>query len=88
MHELQSQGEPIDPYSLAEFCCWTAVALAPILTWVNGPAVSTDQFVVRTSTFSLALCGAIGLRLRKVISRRRAKASPRDATVPPKHPSS
>jgi hypothetical protein len=30
-----------------EFGCWTAIALFPFLYWVNGPAVSTDQYVVR-----------------------------------------
>jgi len=46
-----------------EFACWTTLALAPFLYWVNGPAVSTDQFVVRTALVILAACGAIGLRL-------------------------
>lgn len=45
-----------------EFACWTTLALAPFLYWVNGPAVSTDQFVVRTGLVTLAACGAIGLR--------------------------
>lgn len=47
----------------AEFCCWTTLALAPFLYWVNGPAVSIDQFVVRTALVALAACGAITLRL-------------------------
>ncbi|HET6880603.1 MAG TPA: hypothetical protein VFI31_10635 [Pirellulales bacterium] len=47
----------------AEFCCWTTLALAPFQYWANGPAVSTDQFVVRTALVVLAACGAIGLRL-------------------------
>jgi hypothetical protein len=46
-----------------EFACWTTLALAPFLYWVNGPAVSTDQFVVRTALVILAACGAVGLRL-------------------------
>jgi len=45
-----------------EFGCWTTVALAPFLYWVNGPAVSTDQFVVRTALVTIAALGAIGLR--------------------------
>jgi hypothetical protein len=50
MNENQeSRDEPTDPLWLAEFFCWTMVVLAPILSWVNGPSVSTDQFVVRTS---------------------------------------
>jgi hypothetical protein len=46
-----------------EFACWTTLGLAPFLYWINGPAVSTDQFVVRTALVILAACGAIGLRL-------------------------
>lgn len=53
----------------AEFCCWTALALAPFLYWVNDPAVSTDQFVVRTALVVLAACGAIGLRLAAWLGR-------------------
>jgi hypothetical protein len=69
----KARDEPIDPLYLAEFFCWTMVVLAPILTWVNGPSVSTDQFVVRVSVFVLALAGAIGLRVVKMIRRRRGK---------------
>jgi hypothetical protein len=47
----------------AEFCCWTTLALAPFLYSVNGPAVSTDQFVVRTGLVVSAAGGAVGLRL-------------------------
>ena len=47
----------------AEYCCWATLALAPFLYWVNGPAVSTDQFVVRTALVALTGCGAVGLRL-------------------------
>jgi hypothetical protein len=46
-----------------EFACWTILVLAPFLCWVNGPAVSTDQLVVRTALVILAACGAVGLRL-------------------------
>jgi len=45
-----------------EFSCWTTLLLAPFLYWVNGPAVSTDQFVVRTVLVSLAAVGAVSLR--------------------------
>jgi hypothetical protein len=48
-----------------EFGCWTMVALAPFLYWVNGPAVSTDQFVVRTALVTLALTGCASIRLTK-----------------------
>ncbi len=69
--ERDPTTEPVDPWYLAELACWTMVVLAPILTWVNGPSVSTDQFVVRTAVFSLALSGGIGIRLAKVVAKRR-----------------
>jgi hypothetical protein len=48
-----------------EFACWTVLVLTPFLWWVNGPAVSTDQFVVRTALTVLALVGAVSLRIAK-----------------------
>jgi hypothetical protein len=71
---LNKQSEPINPWLLAEFCCWTMVVLAPLLIWGNGPAVSTDQFAVRTTVFVVALSGAIGLRVAGLVRRRRSKA--------------
>ncbi len=47
-----------------EFGCWTALALTPFLYWVNGPAVSHDQLVVRWIVVLVALVGGAGLRLR------------------------
>jgi len=73
--ESDSPEQPVDPLFLAEFACWTAVALAPFLTWVNGPPVSTDQAVVRTIVVGLALTGAIGLRIGRIVRGRRAKAA-------------
>lgn len=46
-----------------EFGCWTALVLAPILYYVNGPSVSTDQAVVRFGLVMLAAAGAVILRL-------------------------
>ncbi len=51
------------PLWAVELGCWTMVALAPFLYWVNGPAVSPDQFVVRTAVVVLALVGAITIRV-------------------------
>ena len=56
---------------MAEFACWVAVVLCPILRLVNGPAVSTDQFVVQVAMFSLALIGGISLRTYNFFTRRR-----------------
>ena len=68
-------GNPsaIDPWRLAELACWLVVLLAPILTWVNGPSVSTDQFVVRTFVFAAALTGGIALSVANLIRWRRKK---------------
>ncbi len=46
-----------------EFVCWIVVLLAPFLRWVNGPAVTDDQFAIQATLVSLALAGAIGLRI-------------------------
>ena len=46
-----------------ETVCWTALALAPLLRWANGPAVSDDQFVMQLSIVCLAALGAVGLRV-------------------------
>ena len=46
-----------------EFVCWIVVLLAPLLRWIDGPSVTDDQFVVQIALFSLALLGAVGLRL-------------------------
>jgi hypothetical protein len=70
VNKQMQREEPINPWFVAEFCCWTMMMLAPILMWVNGPAVSTDQFVVRVTVFVLALAGAIGIRVGKIVRRR------------------
>jgi len=56
-----------DEWWLAELSCWTVVVLAPLLRWINGPAVSTDQFVVRTALVCLALLGAVSLRTLAIV---------------------
>jgi hypothetical protein len=55
-----------------EFMCWTVLALAPFLRWVNGPAVSTDQFVTHITVLTIALTGAIALR---IYNRRKGRVS-------------
>jgi hypothetical protein len=46
-----------------EFCCWIIVILAPLLRWVNGAAVSDDQFGLQTALFAAAVVGAVSLRI-------------------------
>ncbi len=70
-----SEEAPMDPRALAEFSAWFMVVLAPILTWVNGPPVSTDQAVVRTVVFSLALLVGLVLTTTRFVRKRRSKAS-------------
>ncbi len=53
-----------EAFGWIEFGCWIALALTPFLYWVNGPAVSRDQLVVRWAVVVVALVGGVGLRLR------------------------
>lgn len=46
-----------------EYGCWAALVLFPFLRWINGPAVSTDQFVVQIAIVVAATLGAVGLRI-------------------------
>lgn len=73
----RKDSESVDPWFLAEFSCWTMVALATILTWPNGPSVSTDRFIVRIAACCLALGGGIGLGVAKLLARKRGKGDER-----------
>ena len=53
----------------AEFFCWTALVLTPVIWWLQGPSVSTDQFVVRTGLVVVAAVGAVTLRSIDLIRR-------------------
>jgi hypothetical protein len=66
--DSEKSDESLSPAEIVgwlEFGCWTMVVLSPFLYWVNGPAVSTDQFVVRTALVTLALTGGITIRVVK-----------------------
>ena len=63
-----------------EFACWTAIAIFPFLSWINGPAVSTDQYVMRNILIVLAFVGAFGLRYWNYQFRRQAKGDGSAAT--------
>lgn len=54
-------------WQMAEWFCWTVVVLAPLLRWIHGPAVSTDQLVVRIALVCLALVGAVTLRTLAIV---------------------
>jgi hypothetical protein len=46
-----------------ELICWAAILLVPFLRWVNGPAVTDDQFYIQCTLAVIAFVGAISLRL-------------------------
>jgi len=48
---------------LLEIACWTILALVPVLRWINGPAVSADQFVIQVTIACAAALIATRLRL-------------------------
>jgi hypothetical protein len=54
----------------AEFCAWSALIMTPIIWWLQGPSVSTDQFVVRTSLVVISAIVGVGLRVRAMVARR------------------
>lgn len=70
--------------SLAEIGCWTAITLFPGLYWANGPAVSADQCAMRGILITVAITGAIGLRIWSVRAKRRVAlgSSPSDLETP------
>jgi hypothetical protein len=77
-----------------EFSCWTMLVLTPVLYYVNGPAVSPDQLVVRTALVIVALIGAGSLSFRRWRMSRRCRlprveqqmtAPCQDRTTPPGH---
>jgi hypothetical protein len=79
MHDVQkNMDEGIDIQEFlgwAEFCAWSALVMTPILWWLQGPSVSTDQFVVRTALVAIAATTGIALRIRALIQRIRSSPS-------------
>ena len=67
-----------------EFGCWSALVMAPLIYWLQGPSVSTDQLVVRTALVILAAVGGVVLRIRVLLNRRRAQVTA--AHPPPVQP--
>jgi hypothetical protein len=72
-NEQETELTPQEFRRWAAFCWWTTLALAPLLYWVNGPAVSTDQFVVRAALVVFSAIGAIGLRVFSLLTRSNTK---------------
>lgn len=59
-----------------EFACWTMLALTPMLYYVNGPAVSTDQLVTRSILTVVSALGAAGLCFRRWRIRSKRRGDP------------
>lgn len=60
------EGDPVSYAELLrglEFGCWVAAAVIPILFFVNGPAVSKEQSLVRILLTAMSLTGGISLWL-------------------------
>ena len=58
----------------AEFCAWAALMMTPIIWWLQGESVSTDQFVVRCSLVVISAVAGVGLRVW-AIARKRYRAA-------------
>ena len=78
-NEEQSKQAPEQPDEIdldeflgwAEFCAWAALVMTPIIWWLQGESVSTDQFVVRCSLVVISACVGVGLRARAMCRRRK-----------------
>jgi hypothetical protein len=65
--------DPQEIVGWAEFCSWSALVMTPIIWWLQGPSVSTEQFVVRTALVVIAASASVVLRARVLIRRHRAR---------------
>ncbi len=66
----------------AEFGSWSALVMTPIIWWLQGPSVSTDQFVVRTSLLVISAATGVVLRTRTWIRRKRTVHSDQQGPHP------
>lgn len=55
---------------MVEFACWATTALGPIIWWIQGPSVATDQFIMRCAVIAVAAGGAVAVRLHRIRERR------------------
>ena len=73
MENSQTQEHPeddLDPTEMRiwiEFGAWCAFVMAPIIWWLQGPSVSTDQFVVRTSLVVISFVVGVGMRIWAIV---------------------
>ena len=47
----------------SEFCSWAAFVMTPLIWWLQGPSVSTNQFVVRMGLVAVSSATGLGLRM-------------------------
>lgn len=57
-----------------EWIAWTTLVLCPVLRLINGPAVATDQAVMRGSVAVLAAIVAISTTVYRLVSTRAASS--------------
>ncbi len=61
----------------ARTACWFGLLMLPVLIWVNGPAVSTDQAWVRTALCVLIVTGSVGVwgirQLKRLVAGRETR---------------
>jgi hypothetical protein len=61
-----SSYEPLsrkEIYTWVNIGCWVALVLTPLLRYVNGPAVSTDQFLIRIGLLIISVVGILLLHI-------------------------
>ncbi|WP_010587011.1 hypothetical protein [Schlesneria paludicola] len=61
-HPLEVEMTPTEIRGWVEFSAWCALVMTPIIWWLQGPSVSTDQFVVRTGL--LVISGVVAVAMR------------------------
>lgn len=70
-HEPEMSSEEVRGW--IEFSAWSALVMTPIIWWLQGPSVSTDQFVMRTALVVISFSVAIGMRIFAILQSRRSK---------------
>lgn len=73
--QMENQHEPgmssEEVRGWIEFSAWSALVMTPIIWWLQGPSVSTDQFVMRTALVVISFSVATGMRIFAILQSRR-----------------
>jgi len=69
LRPAEDEVHPAEIMGWLESGAWITLLLAPLLYFVNGPAVSTDQWVMRSVLVTAAAAVAAGSRWRCLIPR-------------------